>query len=321
MFRRISMGLAGVAMVAVLSGCGLTYSIVKPTVSSLQYANTSPDKLTIKIIDKRTGDDTLFMKRTANLKNVNISLEYFTSPISYLAENLEKELNARSIKAVCIVGGNEKGDIALEVDRFEIINRRVSGYSPWEAFHCFKGSITTATGTFPIHAFFFNGKVPVWSMKEIEEPCINLPLSILIKEIASKINRVAIGAKASDQAVEDLAKSIQSEVGKNDNGPFWKVFELAATNNPSAMEHLKKFTIAQDNFLKACVFSAIGTLGPQDQFDFLKQCLAKTDEVSKFMDLKSIGDIERQEAKDFLKKIAETTNEDGVKICSELYAK
>lgn len=195
MFRRISMVAAGVAMVAVLSGCSLTYSIIKPTVSALQYANAAPDKLTIKIIDKRTGADTVFMKKMAGLKKVNISLNNFANPISYLAENLEKELNARAIKAVCVVGGNEKGDITLEVTRFDIINRRVNAYTPWESFHCFSGSVTNAVGTFPIHAYFFNGKVPVWSMNEIQEPCINLPLSIIIKEIASKINRVAIGAK------------------------------------------------------------------------------------------------------------------------------
>lgn len=130
-----------------------------------------------------------------------------------------------------------------------------------------------------------------------------------------------MGQKTGDQTVADLAKSIESEIGKNDNGPFWKVFELAATNNPSAMDHLKKFIIAQDNFLKACVISGIGILGPQDQLDFLKQCLPKTDEVSKFMDLKSIGDIESQDSKEFLKKTAEASNEDGVKICCELYTK
>ncbi len=303
-------------------GCGgLTYTITKPAVSAFKYVGEKPDKITIKIIDKRVGDDTLFMKNTANLANANIALEQLGNPMTFLIENLEAELRARNIQASCVLSGEEKGDIQITVERFQIINRRISGYSPWESFHVFKGTVTNATGTFPLHAYFFNGKVPVWSMGEIAAPCINTPLSIIIKEIATKVNRLAIGAKSGDDEVGRLAKEIDANMGKEDNGPFWKVFELGATNNPSAMEPLKKYCASKDNFFKACALSAIGQLGPQAQFEFLKNELTSADEISKFMTLKSIGDIEDQQSREFISKQPNSGNEDGIAICQALYTK
>jgi hypothetical protein len=114
---------------------------------------------------------------------------------------------------------------------------------------------------------------------------------------------------------------INANIGKEDNGPFWKVLELGATNNPAAMEPLKEFTKVKDNFFKACALSAIGNLGPQDQLDFLKKQVASSGEISKFMALKSIGGIENQESKAFLGKVLHSENEEGINICKELYAK
>jgi hypothetical protein len=310
---------AGVLLFAV--GCGLTYTIVQPKVSALKYAEGPSGKITINIIDKRTGADTVFIKKESALKSADINLADFKNPMQFLSENLEKELSARGIPVTCLVNSAEKGDITLTVERFDIINRRTSGFSPWEAYHCFRGTVANATGTFPLHAYFFNGKVPVWSMKEVEEPCINMPLSICVKEIASKINRLAIGLKSGDQAVENLAKEIESQIGKSDNGPFWKVFELAATNNPLAMDHLKKYTSSTDNFFKSCVYSAMGILGSQNEFEYLKQSIGKSEECSKFMVLKSIGDIENQEARDFIAQKAKSDNDEGVQYCSQLYAR
>jgi hypothetical protein len=322
MSRRIVQVLVCGVVALSLVGCGgLTYKVVKPVVSTLAYTGGPTGKITIKIVDKRAGDDTVFMKKIANLKNADITLEELGTPITFLAENLEKELNARNIPVSCITAADQKGDITLEVDRFQIINRRISGYSPWEAFHVLKGSVTNANGTFPVHAYFFNGKVPIWGMGEIEKPCINMPLSIMIKEIATKVNRLAIGAKASDDNVAALVKEVRANIDKENDGPFWKVLELGATNNPAAMDPLKEFAKDKDNFFKACVLSAIGNLGAQDQVAFLKQQLDVTSEVSKFMVLKSIGDVENQESKTFLENVKNSDSEDGINICKELYTK
>ena len=309
------------AAALLLAGCGLTYTLTKPVVSGIKYSGDRPEKITIAIIDKRAGEDTVFMKRISNLKTVDITLEQFGNPIAFLAENLEAELRARNIPATCVASGGEKGDIQLTVERFQIINRRVSAYTPWEAFHVFKGSVTSAAGTFPFHAYFFNGKWPKWSMKEVEEPCINIPLSIMIKEIATKINRLAIGAKAGDEEVARLVKDINANLDKEDNGPFWKVFELCATNNPAAMEPLKKCCASKDNFFRACALSAVGQLGPQGQFDFLKKEFGTADEISKFMVLKSIGDLEDLQSKEFISHVQYASDDDGIAVCKSLYAK
>ncbi len=305
-----------------LAGCGgLTYKISKPTVSRWKYADVQDQKIVIRIVDKRVGNDTVFAKPFPSAIPVKIKLEKLGDPISFLAQNLEKELCARNIPVSCVTSPDQKADLTLDVERFQIINRRSGGFAPWESFHVFKGSVTNANGTFPFHAFFFNGKVPMWSMDEVETPCINMPLSIMIKEIATKINRLAIGAKVGDNGVALLSEHIRVNIGMEDNGPFWKVFELGATNNPAAIEPLKEFCNAKDNFFRACALSAIGNLGPKGQIPFLKKELGETSEISKFMVLKSIGDLETEQSRAFLEGMAKSSSEDGITICKELYTK
>ena len=69
-------------------------------------------------------------------------------------------------------------------------------------------------------------------MDEIQEPCFDMPASILIKDVASKINKAVFELSASDEKVHQLAMEIEAELEKKpENGPIWKVLELAYTNN------------------------------------------------------------------------------------------
>lgn len=316
-----------IAILTLLSGCALTYTIKEPVLSSVDYGRQDITPVTLTIIDKRTGLDSDFvvgrLGLAANLSKVPVTLENVGDPIGYFAQQLGKELSNRKIPVNCVVEKTAAEGLILEIYRYQIVNRRATGFSPWEACHIFYGTIIKEGQKTPIKAFFYNGKTPVWSMNEIEEPCFNIPISIIIKDVASKINRVIFNYSAPDEKIDRLTAEINSEVGKDDNGPFWKVLELGYTNNPKAMEPLKKYAQMNYEFFRSCALSAIGTLGANGQIEFLKQQYREEGYNNRYMAIKAIGDIGTPEALQFiqsLKKDASYGREAGIKYCVDLYA-
>ena len=198
----------------------------------------------------------------------------------------------------------------------------MSGYSPWESYHSFRGEVTAGRKTTTIHAYFFNGKVPVWSMNEIEEPCFNMPLSLLVKEIASKINNIALHYSAGDEMIRDSSTRAAEQAKKKDDNACFPIFELGGTNNSGALKVLYSFADNDDRFIRACALSAIGTLGVKNQFDFLQKKYMQYEEIDKYMALKSIGDAGTPQAMDFIRKKTNDPlykNEMGFKYCADLY--
>jgi HEAT repeat protein len=178
-----------------------------------------------------------------------------------------------------------------------------------------------------IKAYFYNGKTPMWDIKEVEEPCFTIPVSIIIKDVASKINRAVFNLSASDGKVDALTSQIDAEIGKETKDPyarpFWKVLELGYTNNPKATEPLKKYTQDRDEFLKSCALSSIGTLGADGHLDFLIQQYRTAGGYNdKYMAAKAIGDIGTPAALQVLqdaKKDKSYASESGLKYCVDLY--
>jgi len=88
------------------------------------------------------------------------------------------------------------------------------------------------------------------------------------------------------------------------------------------MATLKKFAGHDDSFVHNCAVSAIGTLGAQDQFEFLTgrfEYFAANDRVTP---LKAIGDIGSSKAQDFLRQVQKSSlynEENGVRYCTDLY--
>ena len=74
-----------------------------------------------------------------------------------------------------------------------------------------------------------------WSFSEVEEPTYNIPVSLLIKEVATKINRMAFGVQASSEEVGRILASIQADPSEM---VYLRVFELGYTSNPEAIPHL-----------------------------------------------------------------------------------
>jgi hypothetical protein len=320
--------IVSVIMIALFfSGCSLTYTIKEPVVSSVDYGEKDITPVTLTIIDKRTGNDSEFvvgrLGLVTDLSKLPVTLVNMEDPVGYLARQLDKELMSRKIPVKCVVGKTAADALTLEVIKYQIINRRATGFSPWEAMHIFYGNIIKEGQKTPIKAFFYNGKMPVWSMNEIEDPCFNIPISIIIKDIASKINRVVFNYSAPDVKIDRLTAEINSEIGKTDEGPFWKVLELGYSNNPKAMEPLKKYSQQGYEFFKSCALSSIGTLGAEGQLEFLKQRYSAGGYNDRYMALKAIGDIGTSKALQFIeaiKKDATYDREAGIKYCVELYA-
>jgi len=310
------------------SGCSLKYTMDDPKLSDIYYPENGLAPLNLLIIDKRTSNNvhyTIGKLGFSQLGDISNLLQFgnIDDPIAYLALHLEAELNKRGLPVKCVVGAAESAEVVLEIERYQIVNYRATGFSPWEAGHVFDGTLNHNGKVERITAYFYNGKTPVWSMDEILDPCFNIPSSILIQDVASKINKSLFGLQSSDAEVNRLVVQIDSElVKKPDEGPFWNVLELANTNNSNAIEPLKKYARTGDEFFKSCAISAIGILGTADDLSFLKQVYTETIYNEKYMAIKAIGDIGGSEAMSIIKearKEAIYESEGGLKTAVDLY--
>lgn len=311
-----------------VSGCSLKLSIQDPQLSDVSYVNTSPAQATIAIVDKRKGNDAKFIMGKIgigsdldDLSNVLV-IDNIKDPIAFFSINLEKELNRRGIPVKCVVANASEGqEMVLEINRYQIHNYRATGFSPWEAGHLFDGTMIHGDKRKNIKAYFYNGKVPVWSMDEIQEPCFATPSSALIKDVASKVNRHFFNLQTSDTKVGQLSQEVESELAKGAS-PLWKVLELGYTNNDKAMVPLKEFSSKGDNLFKSGALSSIGMLGQEDQLEFLKERYNNGTYNEKYMAAKAIGDIGNEDSRTFLKQLKNEKiyhKEGGLKSCVDLY--
>jgi HEAT repeat protein len=188
--------------------------------------------------------------------------------------------------------------------------------------HIFSGTLINGSKKTAIKTYFYNGKVPVWSMDEILEPCFNIPISIIIKDVASKIDRAAFNLKASDQKVKSLSAAIDAQIANKDYSEFWKVLELGYTNNPEAINPLKKYAQTGDELFDSCALSSIGTLGAIKEAEFMKARYKAGKYNDRYMAAKALGDLATPDAMQMLvemKKDSLYEKEAGLKYCIDLY--
>lgn len=305
-----------------MSGCSLKYAIDEPAVSRFSYQNVDKKPLVIKVVDQR--DDKNFSPGISGLKRVEIILENVNDPMVWLSTGMEKEFAARGVPLK--IAGQDVGqaaDMTLTVKKYQVVNHRASGFSAWEAYHLFLGQLSVGDKTCTIPAYFFNSKIPVWSMDEVRQPCLNIPMSIMVKEIVSKINRCAFNYAASDEEVSRMAADALAKVKPDTEFACLPSIELGSTNNQLAMKTLEKLAEEEDSFVKTCAVTAMGILGGQDRFDYLVGKYRQFTNNDKVIPLKAIGDIGTDKALDFVRKI-KTDNlyedENGVKYCVDLYS-
>lgn len=274
-------------------GCTKTFYIREPAPSSVIYSSKHQERTMLKINDQRTGEDL-----KVSIGTLNVVLKNMEDEILFLGTNLTTALNSRGIKIQ--FSDEVDAKLVLSVQKYRIRNLRTSGFSPYWTFTTFSGDLDFNGQTNKVAFYFKRGKVPVWAFREIEEPCYNVPVSLMVKEIASKINRFCFGLQAPDEKVNALVDDINNRF---DEFSFLKVLELGYTNNPAAIEPLLSLINHPDSMVRVCATSALGVLGAVDQFSFLKDLYHRNDNIEKTMALKAIGDLGTIEANNFIQSV------------------
>ena len=309
-----------VALLFGVTGCSLKYAVDAPPAPGFTYANPGLKPIVLKVVDQR--DSVKYMVGISGLQRVDLVLENVDDPVVWLSKELVKELKGRGVAVRLAEKDSEAADMTLTVKKFQLINHHATGFSAWESYNVFMGQLATGGKNCSIPAFFFNSKIPVWSMDEIRKPCVSDPMGIIVKDVAPKINTCAFNYSAADADVQKLEKQVATAVETDKTTACFPLTDLAGTNNPAAMATLKRYAGHDDSFVHNCAVHAMGILGAQDQFDFLVgkfEYFAANDKIST---LKAIGDIGTPKARDFLRNVQKSSlynDENGVRACTDLY--
>lgn len=296
--RRRAILLIALAALVAAPGCTKRFNIREPATSSVKYENPPGESKTLSVVDERGGEG--LKTSVGTLVAVLDGLE--EDPMGFLARHIERELQARGIDLD--PAGTETPDLNLRVTTFQIRNHRASGYSPYYTFTKLGGLLESGAETHRVTAYFKNGKVPVWAFREVEEPTYNIPISLVVKEVATKINRIVFGVQASSDEVHRIVATIRADTSEL---AYKRVFELGYTNNPEAIPYLRDLANDHDASLaRAAAISSIGMLRATDQFDFLADLYKQRTKIEKGMALKSIGDLETPEAEAFMRDVAQS---------------
>lgn len=297
MFRRLSY-LSIVFFLIPVFGCTKTFYIKTPAPSSIIYDQKFQEVTILKINDQRSGED-----KKISAGTLSVVLKNMENEMSFLGNNIEKALRSRGIN---LKYKNENGKkLLLNIHKYRIRNLRTTGFSPYWTFTTFSGDLIINGKSQKITFYFKIGKVPVWAFSEVEEPCYNVPVSLMVKEIASKINRHYFGLQAPSDKIDLLLDDINNNFNEFS---FLKVLELGYTNNRDAIDPLIKLTNHKDSMVRVCAISSLGVLGAVEKFDFLKNVYNTTESIEKSMALKSIGDLDTSQAIEFMKFVKESSD-------------
>ncbi len=305
----------------VLTGCSLKYDLNPPITSSAEYGKNVKKNI-VYLYDNR--QDKKFIKGITGLEAIDLKIGNVEDPVSWLANSLEKEFLSHNISVTFTTDAALKtfADATLTVNKYQIVNSRTTGFHPYIAFHSFSGIVTNSNSEQSVVSYFVYGKVPIWSMDEVQGPCFDMPSAILIKGIAAKVNRLALHHRMSDTQLNTLNKTTNEKISSAAPDAYLSVLEIGQSNNPKAIDYLKPFTENSDTLIRACALSAFGMIGQEDTFDFLKEKYTQYTDIDRFMALKSIGDIGTPEALQFLKDARvdpQYNDEYGFKFVVDLY--
>jgi HEAT repeat protein len=287
------------------AGCTKTFTIKPVAPPQNRYAaavKAEPSALTID--DSRGGTP-------LNAGTLRVELEGMGDEISYLADNLVRVLNAAGINVTRAASG--EGDIRLKVFTYRIRNLRTSGFSPYHTFTTFSAELSAGGPPRRITAYFKNSKTPVWAFGEVERPCYQIPVEVMVKEIAAKINAQVFGRVTPTETVNKLVAAIPTTPADAASEEYLKVLELGYTNNRAAVEPLVQLTKREETLMRAAAISGLGMLGATDQLPLLEKIYAASDpeKLDKAMALKSIGDLDTPEAREFLSRVKQSKDYDN----------
>ncbi len=300
-----------------LTGCTKKFNVQPVFLAQNIYSSADDiEKRSLKLIDERTE-----AMKPFSIGTLSVVLAGMGDEIDYLGENIIRVLNAEEINIDYIKGG--KADINLKVHSFRIRNLRTSGFSAYHTFTTFSADLVHNGSSERITAFFKNSKTPMWAFREVERPCYQIPIEVIVKEVAAKINRHIFNRRSSDEMVNKLLASITVN-GSRDaaSEEYLKVLELGYTNNPIAIEPLVKLTSDEETIMREAAISALGILRAKGQFSLLKHIYETKGNIDKTMALKSIGDLDTEESREFIRRVKmseEYSDYETIREVADLY--
>ncbi|MGS2723225.1 HEAT repeat domain-containing protein [Porticoccus sp. GXU_MW_L64] len=277
--------------------CSLTVPLDTPVASSRGYQQSGE-----LVQQQMTLRSALPAGHNASSGVVTVNLKLDGKALkagSVFTESLQRELLARNLP----VDFSGNSGVVVELKDLNFLNHRSNGFSPWVTLSSAKVDLLDEQGgSTRLAAFVKRGKLPVWTMTEINEPCYNEPLELLVKEIAAKINEQLFGYSLPNSEVDAIANTIR-ENGDTDKLSYLDVYELGFSNNKEALPHLLEFATSKKEYIRLAAISAIGILGGDDQIEFLKPVYEDADSwQDRGMALKAIGDIGSPQSKEFLQQ-------------------
>jgi hypothetical protein len=281
-----------VAVMAMAAACApASYNIKEPQPSGLKYEAVVAGTTTLSILDERAGDK---MFSSGVLPAALVVDGTPIDPPQFLAKQLQAEMLSRGLTAESVVGGNAAPRIHLKT--FNMLNDRVSGFSPFVTLTFLSADVETSTGTRRVGVFVKRGKVPVWSFSEVIEPIFAQPLSIAVKEFSAKVANFVFGYRSSDSEVQKLITKL---AGTRGDTAFLDVYMLGFSNNPAAIPTLVTLSKDADEYVRLAAISSLGTIGATAEFSLLRSIHENKESLwqDRAMALKSIADLGTDETK------------------------
>ena len=291
--------------------CSLTVPIDAPEESVNRYDVAESDKINFSFANK-LGEQHQASNSTLP---VPIGFKYeggMFDTAAVVEKNLVEELDARGFD-VSIAGDDAN---SIELNGFEILSHRSNGFSPMVTLSSLVVDVNYNGDAKHFVSFVKRAKVPVWTMSEINEPCYNQPLEIMIKEVVAKINRNYFNYSLPDEKVVSLIDSVRENHKKNGLA-YMDVYELAFSNNELAVPALNEFAKYDNEYVRLAAISGLGIIGAEgSEADLIAIYEGKSIWQDKGMALKALGDLGTDKALAFLKaereKIASSTKRDAV---------
>lgn len=280
------------------AGCApSSYTVKAPTPSGMKLESTatlSPQRLALN--DLRPTEQRVFHSGilTAVISYNKAPLD----PPAFLATHLQAELKSRGMPVDVVPGAG--GPPSIDLRAFRMQNHRVSAYSPFVTLTYLSVDLHNGPETQRFGVFIKRGKVPVWSFTEVIEPTMNEPLSLAVKELATKIASALGGQGSADAVVDQLVGKLATRTESS----FLDVYALGFSRNPKAVDTLVKLAADPDEYVRLAAISALGTVGAESQFGLLKSICENPASLwqDRAMALKSIGDIGTPDAKAYLQE-------------------
>ena len=288
------------AVVLSFQACSLKVPLKSTSESENKYESTSQEQPITEVTFKNAinKDATI----VTGIFKENLHLEYEKKKLegsSFIKEAIQKEFKARELPIKIVDASTE----SLSLENFEVFTYRSSGFSPLVTVSSLRVTAKIADKEETFVSIIKRGKVPIWSIDEVFDPCYNEPISLLVKEIVAKINKAFFNYKLSDKTVSELIVKIENGVNTNNKLNYLNMYELGFSNNPKALDSLKSYTMDDDEYLRLASLSMLGFLGGESEFDYLVSKY-RTSKIwqDRALSMKAIADIKTDKAKKFLQE-------------------